>query len=143
MKRVIVVFLAFCSLPSTALALSQPTTTFTTRVRNCAGYANYWEEHLLTEYREASNELKERRRTWSRKQLEDAGICIFGAAAMVSFIESKVVAGPHKQRICCSSLTLQSDDSPTRNYSAKRLSELRKREKQNGETSMLEVMCCS
>lgn len=108
MKRVIVVFLAFCSLPSTALALSQPTTTFTTRVRNCAGYANYWEEHLLTEYREASNELKERRRTWSRKQLEDAGICIFGAAAMVSFIESKVVAGPHKQRICCSSLTFRS-----------------------------------
>eukprot|EP00977_Amphora_coffeiformis_P001826 scaffold353_cov185-Amphora_coffeaeformis.AAC.54 len=99
----------------TALALSRPLTPRTTTttsaatnsIRNCADYASYWEELLLTEYREASNELKERRRTWSRRQLEDAGICVFGAAAVVrAFVETLRYPCPSRdlastQRLTC------------------------------------------
>ena len=60
---------------SLALSPRQPPPTDRRRpTRTAADYASYWEELLLTEYREASNELKERRRTWSRRQLEDAGM---------------------------------------------------------------------
>ena len=43
-------------------------------------YANYWDELLLKEYREAAAELRSRRQTWSRKRLEDSGDSVFGAA---------------------------------------------------------------
>ena len=44
-------------------------------------YATYWEELLWTEYRETANELRERLRTWSRSQLERAGLAISDAVA--------------------------------------------------------------
>ena len=43
-------------------------------------YANYWDELLLKEYREAAAELRSRRQTWSRKRLEDSGDSVFGTA---------------------------------------------------------------
>ena len=58
------------------------TTTSTRTIRNSADYATYWEELLLTEYRQAVQELRERRQTWTRQQLQDSGICVFGAQAV-------------------------------------------------------------
>jgi len=43
-------------------------------------YASYWDNLLLEEYRESAEELKERRRTWSRQKLEASGLSIFGAS---------------------------------------------------------------
>ena len=78
----------FCSLLFFSLghALS-PKTSLTGRssppkIWNGADYASYWEDLLLTEYREAVDELRERRKTWTRRQLEDSGICVFGASAV-------------------------------------------------------------
>ena len=67
--------------PSPSAALRQslkndaPTKTV---IRTGADYASYWEELLLAEYRQAVQELRERRKSWSRQQLEDSGICVFG-----------------------------------------------------------------
>mmetsp|Transcript_22929 Transcript_22929/g.46357 ORF Transcript_22929/g.46357 Transcript_22929/m.46357 type:complete len:779 (-) Transcript_22929:109-2445(-) len=44
-------------------------------------YAMYWENLLLEEYRENVEELKHRRRTWTRSRLESSGMSIFSAAA--------------------------------------------------------------
>ena len=51
-------------------------------IRNGAEYASYWDELLLTEYRDKVEELKEKHRTWSRQQLESRGVCVFGASAV-------------------------------------------------------------
>lgn len=98
------------SLVSTVVALSQPlvpriTAVGANNIRNCADYASYWDELLLTEYREASNELKEKRRTWSRQQLEDAGICVFGAAAVVRVLCVALCSVFRRNAFCLSLLS--------------------------------------
>ncbi len=44
-------------------------------------YAMHWENLLVEEYRENVEELKHRRRTWSRSRLESSGMSIFSAVA--------------------------------------------------------------
>ena len=44
-------------------------------------YTSHWDKILLDEYRAQSEELKERRKTWSKSRLESSGMCIFGASA--------------------------------------------------------------
>lgn len=44
-------------------------------------YSSYWERLLLEEYQENAAELRERRRSWSRKRLEESGLAIFDACA--------------------------------------------------------------
>ena len=46
-----------------------------------ADYATHWENLLLEEYQERASELRDRRKTWSRRRLEESGISIFGASA--------------------------------------------------------------
>ena len=44
-------------------------------------YATHWENLLLEEYQQTVAELKERRKTWSRRRLEESGLSILGASA--------------------------------------------------------------
>ena len=52
-----------------------------TRSRNYDAYALHWENLLLEEHRENVDELKLRRKNWSRSRLEASGMTIFNAAA--------------------------------------------------------------
>jgi len=49
--------------------------------RNYDAYALHWESLLLEEHRENVDELKLRRKNWSRSRLEASGMSIFNAAA--------------------------------------------------------------
>jgi len=51
-------------------------------IGNANAYATHWENLLTAEYREAAEELKVRRSTWSRQRLEESGLSIFDANAM-------------------------------------------------------------
>lgn len=44
-------------------------------------YCAYWEDLLLEEHRQLNEDLKERKRHWSRSRLESTGMCVFNAAA--------------------------------------------------------------
>ena len=44
-------------------------------------YATHWERLLRREYREAADELRQRRAKWSRARLEASGLSIFDASA--------------------------------------------------------------
>ena len=48
---------------------------------NLIQYTSYWDQLLLEEYREQVEELKDRRKTWSRERLIASGLSIFNAAA--------------------------------------------------------------
>jgi len=50
-------------------------------IQNNVAYASYWENLLIQEHRETVEDLKERRKNWSRGRLEATGMSIFGAAA--------------------------------------------------------------
>jgi hypothetical protein len=52
-----------------------------TRSRNYDAYALHWENLLLEEHRENVDELKLRRKNWSRSRLEASGMTIFNAVA--------------------------------------------------------------
>lgn len=52
-----------------------------TKGRNYDAYALQWENVLLEEHRETVEELKSRRKNWSRSRLEASGMSIFNAAA--------------------------------------------------------------
>lgn len=51
------------------------------RSRNYDAYALHWENLLLDEHKEHVEELKLRRKNWSRSRLEASGMSIFNAAA--------------------------------------------------------------
>lgn len=44
-------------------------------------YATHWEDLLLAEYQETAAELRERRKRWPKRRLEQSGLSIFGACA--------------------------------------------------------------
>lgn len=44
-------------------------------------YATHWENLLLSEHQNTVAEFRARRKTWSRRRLEDSGMSIFGASA--------------------------------------------------------------
>jgi len=48
---------------------------------NSGSYASFFDQLLLDEYQEIAQELKDRRKTWSRKRLEQSGITIYDASA--------------------------------------------------------------
>ncbi|VEU45073.1 unnamed protein product [Pseudo-nitzschia multistriata] len=49
--------------------------------REAADYAAHWESLLLEEYHETAEELRDQRKSWSRRRLEQSGISVFGASA--------------------------------------------------------------
>ncbi|CAJ1934374.1 unnamed protein product [Cylindrotheca closterium] len=62
-------------------SLTQPPSKSLVNRQILSNYWIHWEQLLIEEYQETADQLKEQRRRWSQKRLEQSGLSIFGAYA--------------------------------------------------------------